>query len=63
VLCIDSEGMGANRETSVNPKQNRVLSKCMLFFYIRNIGEPDEQNILKLELALFRLKRNVSRNK
>jgi hypothetical protein len=34
----------------------------MPFFYTHNIGERDEQNILKLELELFRLKCNVSTN-
>jgi hypothetical protein len=32
----------------------------MPFFMHTNIGEHDEQTILKLELALFFLKRNVS---
>jgi hypothetical protein len=34
----------------------------MPFFYVNNISECDEENILKLELALFRLKHNVSTN-
>jgi hypothetical protein len=31
-------------------------------FYAHNIGEHEEQNILKLELALFRLELNASTN-
>jgi hypothetical protein len=55
------------RETNVNPNQSQVLLKCMLhlcvpFFYVHNIGERNELNILKLELTLFRMKCNFSTN-
>jgi hypothetical protein len=32
-------------------------------FFYAHTGERDEQNILKSELALFRLKHNISANK
>jgi hypothetical protein len=63
-LWIDHQGVGAvRREMNVN--QSQVLLKCTLLSRVHdahNINEHDEQNILKLEFALFRLKCNVSTN-
>jgi hypothetical protein len=45
--------------------QSQVLLKCTLLsrvHHVHNINEHDEQNILKLEFALFHLKCNVSNN-
>jgi hypothetical protein len=69
-VCVDCRGMGAvKRETNVNPNLAEFYwsARCfcvytMLFFYAHNIGERDEQSISKVELVLFRLKRNVSTN-
>jgi hypothetical protein len=70
-LFVDREGVGAvKRETNMNPNQGQVLSMCMLLSHVHNaillhthnIGECDEQNILKLELALFHLRYNASEN-
>jgi hypothetical protein len=68
--CVDCKDVGAvKRETNVNPNQAEFYwsARCFRvymkpFVYTHDIGKHDKQYILKIELALFCLKCNVSTN-
>jgi hypothetical protein len=70
-LCDDREGnrngegeeQGDEREPEPVPRfteAHAAFETVKSFFYAHSIGEHDEQVILNLELALFRLKCKVS---
>jgi hypothetical protein len=59
----EEEEEGDEREPEPMPiftESHAAFETVKSFFYAHSIGEHDEQVILNLELALFRLKRKVS---